>query len=67
MKNELNKPQVFCGTCRKEIETEKEYHCKLKVLSEECCIDMRIPHVRKTHWQYLGSINGDYLIPGKNA
>ena len=51
----------------KKIETGEEYHYNSKVLCEECCFDIRTPRVRKTHWQYLGSIKTEYLIPGKST
>ena len=59
--------QKCCNNCCKKIETAKEYHFNSKVLCEECRIDIRTPRVRKTHWQYLGSIKAEYLIPGKNT
>ena len=46
--------------------SEKAIH-HLKVLCEDCCIDIRTPRVRKTHWQYLGSIITDYLIPSNQT
>ena len=56
---------IACGACQKNIEPENTYIHKSKILCEECCIDARTPRARKTHWQYLGSIKADYLIPGK--
>jgi hypothetical protein len=64
---ELEKPPAFCSTCRKKIEKGKEYHHNINVLCEDCCVDMRTPRVRKTHWQYLGSIKAGYLTPCKKA
>jgi hypothetical protein len=32
-------------------------------LCEDCCLDLRMTRKRKTHWQYIGSIKGDYLTP----
>ena len=26
---------------------------------------IRMPRARKTHWQYLGSIKTEYMVPGK--
>jgi hypothetical protein len=63
----LRENQKFCSNCRKKISIGKEYYYNTKELCEDCCIDIRTPRVRKTHWQYIGSIKGDYLIPGKNT
>jgi hypothetical protein len=57
--------QKFCYSCGKKIQEGEEYHFNSKVLCEECCVEIRTPRVRKTHWQYLGSIKEEYLIPGK--
>ena len=61
----LKHTQTCCTNCRKEIETGNAYHYHAQVLCERCCIDVRTPLVRKTHWQYLRSIKAEYLIPGK--
>lgn len=52
-----------CNKCKTEIKAGEEYNHHLKVLCEDCCIDIRTSRVRKTHWQYLGSIKTEYLIP----
>jgi hypothetical protein len=57
--------QIFCSKCRKKIRIGNEYHYNAKVLCEDCCIDLRTPRARKTHWQYISSIKDDYLRPGK--
>ena len=62
-----NKNRALCGTCGKLIEPENTFIHQSKFFCEECCIDIRTPHARKTHWQYLGSIKADYLIPGKEV
>jgi len=54
-----------CSNCHKEIKTGEEYNYQVKILCEDCYMDMRMPRVRKTHWQYLKSIKTEYLIPGK--
>lgn len=59
----LKKTKVFCAICLEEIETGKAYPHQSRVLCEACCIDIRTPLVRKSHWQYLVSIKADYLIP----
>lgn len=59
--------ESLCGICHSHIPAGKEYKHGCKVLCENCCINMRTPRVRKTHWQYLGSIKAEYLIPGKNT
>ena len=61
----FNKDQLFCSNCHKKVKKGKEYHYHINVLCEDCCIDMRTSHVRKTHWQYLGSIKADYLRFGR--
>ena len=60
----LNKAQLFCSNCHKK-NNKKAYHYHISVLCEDCCIDIRTPHVRKTHWQYLRSIKTDYLRLGR--
>jgi len=65
--NYLKKTEMFCSTCRKEIKEGETYHHNFKGLCEDCCMDMRTPRTRKTHWQYLRSIKTEYLVPGKNA
>jgi hypothetical protein len=61
----LNKTQIFCSNCHQKIKIDKAYHHHLNVLCEDCCIDILTPRVRKTHWQYLGSIKADYLRFGR--
>ncbi|MBW1803570.1 MAG: hypothetical protein JRJ85_22930 [Deltaproteobacteria bacterium] len=56
---------MTCSICHKEIPPGEEYHHQDAVLCENCCIDTRTPRVRKTHWQYLGSIKTKYLIESK--
>lgn len=63
----LDKTEMVCSICHKEIKSGEEYHHNSKVMCEDCCIDVSTPCVRKTHWQYLGSIKTEYLIPGKNS
>ena len=65
--NELRKNEIICCNCLKKISFGNEYHYNKTVLCEECCIDIRSHRPRKTHWQYIGSVKGDYLIPGKNS
>jgi len=61
----VNKAQMFCSTCHKKIKKEKEHYFHLNVFCEDCCIDLHTPYVRKTHWQYIGSITADYLRFGR--
>jgi predicted amidophosphoribosyltransferase len=61
----LNEAQMFCSSCHKKIKKEKAHHYHINVLCEDCCFDMHISKVRKTHWQYLGSIKADYLRFGR--
>ena len=52
-----------CSKCKIEIQVGEEYNHHLKVLCEDCCVDIRIHRFRKTHWQYLKSIKTEYFIP----
>jgi predicted amidophosphoribosyltransferase len=61
----LNKVQSFCSNCHKKIKKGEAFYYHISVLCEDCCIDMHTSHVRKTHWQYLGSIKADYLRVGR--
>jgi predicted amidophosphoribosyltransferase len=63
----LKTPQTLCSKCHKKISIGEEYHYNTKIFCENCCMDMQTVRTRKTHWQYIGSIKGDYLIPGKNG
>ncbi len=56
---------LLCNKCQKRISSGKEYQYKSKVYCEDCCVAIRTPLARKTHWQYIGSIKGSYLIPSK--
>jgi hypothetical protein len=60
----LKKMLTKCSKCKTEIMVREEYNHHLKVLCEDCCIDIHTPRVRKTHWQYLKSIKTEYLISG---
>jgi len=62
---DLNKAQTFCSNCHKKIKKQEAYHYHSNALCEDCVIDTYTPYVRKTHWQYLGSIKADYLRGGK--
>jgi hypothetical protein len=61
----FNKAQTFCSNCHKTIKKGEAYHYHISVLCEDCLIDTYTPYVRKTHWQYLGSIKADYLRVGR--
>ena len=63
----LKKTEKFCGVCQTEIKEGGEYNHNSKVLCEDCCIRVRMSRGRKTHWQYIGSVKSEYLIPGKKA
>ena len=54
-----------CSKCKTKIQVGKEYSDHSKILCEDCYVDVRMPRVRKTHWQYLGSIKAEYLRSGK--
>jgi len=57
----------FCSICHAKIKDGEECNHNLKVLCEDCCMNIRMTRVRKTHWQYLGSIKTQYLISGKST
>jgi hypothetical protein len=59
----LNENKISCSNCEKKISKGQEYHFNKKVLCENCFISLRTPLTRKTHWQYIGSIKAEYLIP----
>ncbi len=61
------KCQKICSHCHKPIMPKEIYHFRAVMLCEDCCIDLRSSRPRKTHWQYIRSIKGDYLIPGENG
>jgi len=63
----LNKSEVFCSHCSKAIQPGDAYFHNENILCEDCSLDLRTPLAHKTHWQYLGSIRTDYLVPGKNG
>ena len=50
-----------CSKCKAKVQVGKEFNVDSKVLCEDCYVDVRMPRVRKTHWQYLKSIKTDYL------
>ena len=54
-----------CNKCHKKIKAGEEYRHHLMALCEACSLDIRMTRSRKTHWQYLGSIKTEYLVPGK--
>lgn len=58
----LKSNPIVCSQCGKKIERADAFHHDLKLLCEDCCMDMRSPRVRKTHWRYIGSIKTEYLI-----
>lgn len=58
-----NSKMILCERCRRHIPADDVYLNNSKRLCEDCCMDLRITRKRKTHWQYVGSIKGDYLTP----
>ena len=50
-----------CSKCKTKIQVGKERSYNSKVLCEDCYVDVSMPRIRKTHWQYLKSIKTDYL------
>ncbi len=59
------KTESICGACHTKIKSYQAYNFNSQNLCEDCCIDMRTPRVRKTHWQYIKSVKTEYLIPSK--
>lgn len=56
-----------CTICHSGINPGEEYEYNSKLLCEDCCITLRTPLARKTHWRYLKSIKTEYLIPGSGS
>lgn len=66
VKDEFNSgTEIKCHNCQKRLQPGEFYRYMQKVLCEQCCLDMCTPKTRKTHWQYIGSIKTQYLIPRK--
>jgi hypothetical protein len=63
-KNE-NPVKGTCNLCNSDIQEGEEYLHHGIVLCEGCFIDKSMTPKRKTHWQYLQSIQTEYLRPGK--
>lgn len=53
-----------CDRCGSWIGTGQEYTHGSQTLCAECCMELRMPLKRKTHWQYLTAIRSQYLQPG---
>ncbi len=53
-----------CDRCRKQIEPGQEYQHGSQTLCVQCCMELRMPRRRKTHWQHLTAIRSQYLQPG---
>lgn len=54
-----------CSRCQKRLQPGESYSHLQKGVCEQCYLDICMPKVRKTHWQYIRSIKTQYLIPGK--
>lgn len=52
----------ICDICKTEIGPDEQHHFDSKMLCEDCCMDVRMPRKRKTHWQYIKSVKLEYLI-----
>ncbi len=50
-----------CDRCGGQLTAESSFRHLSEVLCEECYIQARMPLKRKTHWQYIGSIKGQYF------
>jgi len=63
----LKETQQCCNACHGEIKAGEGYSHHGRLFCEECCMDIRTPRARKTHWQYLGTIKTEYLRPGRTG
>ena len=54
-----------CQICRKTIAPANSFEHNGDLVCEDCCMEARATKPRKTHWQYLKSIETEYLRPGK--
>ncbi len=59
------KDEMICSFCRTRLNEKEAYAFRKNILCETCCMTIRMPRIRKTHWQYLTSIKQDYLRPAK--
>jgi hypothetical protein len=59
--------KIHCDRCGKAMMDGEAYQHDSKRLCEDCLMQIRSPRARKTHWQYIGSIKNEYLIPGKKV
>lgn len=50
-----------CARCRKAISPGDGYGRGRETLCGDCCMELRMPRTRKTHWQYLSCIKTQYL------
>lgn len=50
-----------CAKCGATLVNGSGYRHFSDTLCEECYIDARTPRTRKTHWQYIGSVKGQYF------
>lgn len=55
-----------CDRCHRRIKPGQEYRHGAQALCADCCMELRWPLKRKTHWQYLSAIRSQYLQPGPN-
>ena len=65
--NSLKRPEKYCSICHAEIKEGDAYAHDIRLLCEDCYMNIRTQYARKTHWQYLRSIKTEYLTPGKKA
>ena len=56
-----------CDQCAKPVRNGEDRKHNSKYLCEDCTLYIRMSRPRKTHWQYLGSIKNDYLLPGNKS
>ena len=52
-----------CDVCRRPTRPDGLSRQRTGRLCDDCHMEACLPRVRKTHWQYIGSIKGDYLRP----
>jgi len=60
-------PTEVCQICGSRLEPGQNYALKGAAHCADCCMELRSPRARKTHWQYLASIKTGYLRrPGED-
>ena len=58
---------MLCDRCKKRLDAGEGYGVKGRTFCEICCMEIRSPRARRTHWQYLRSIKTQYLMESQKA